>query len=180
MASSVAEAAMEMLSPENWAKARFVLFGHDPEGFSKKRAASAVPVPAAYLDHWIRRSEEKRPEDEPWIHQIAMDFARCDAEVGAVAEDKLYAYGMIGVPTPIISGGKKSDEYYKPNPRALEKVLAAKNEKYAPKRAGDVNINFNLDGSQRYRKLLGAFRLAEAERRIAEERELLPLDFETV
>jgi len=180
MSSSIAERAMEALSPEAWERARAVLCGKDPQGISMQLAAQAAGVPVAYLRYWIQRSSEKDPADPPWIHQIHVDAAQANIDVRDVLQDRLFRNAMIGVETPIVRQGKVVDRYHKPSEPALVKLLAARDDRYANRTKHEHDHTVRLDPSMRYRKLLGVFRLAEAEKRIAQEAELPELEHHEV
>lgn len=171
---------MRKLTPERWAKAREVLFGGSSKGTSLKCAASAAGVPASYLRAWVERSEKKLPEDPDWIHRIAGDVAVRDAELGATYEDLLHRHATVGVPTPIIKNGKEVGITHKLSEKALMALLGAHDEKFAKKSGSDVNVNINMGSSERYRRLLAAFRLNEAQKIIDAQDELAALGHKNV
>ena len=68
--------AVDKLTPERWEAARKVLMGESGEGTSQEAAARAAGINRKTLRRWIKRSEERRPGDAPWVWKIAEELRR--------------------------------------------------------------------------------------------------------
>ena len=85
-----------------WEAAKAVLTAEAPSGFvSPQAAARAASIALPVLRAWIKRSRERRLDDEPWVHEIAEVYDTCYQAQAAVLEDVLFDYALHGQRIPV-------------------------------------------------------------------------------
>ena len=94
-----------------WEAAKAVLTGQAPRGFvSPMAAARAAGIPLPVLRAWIKRSRERRVDDELWVHEIAEVYDTRYQAQAEVLEDVLFDHALHGYRTPVYIKGKQVGE----------------------------------------------------------------------
>lgn len=93
--------AGDLLTPERWEIARQVLLGESDQAVSHTAAAKAAGVTPTELRAWITRSQERRPEDETWIWEIAPVAALAPERMEDALLDLLWRKAQTGNVTAI-------------------------------------------------------------------------------
>lgn len=153
---------MQEFTPERWEIVKSVLSGEHDSKVSLTAAAKEAGVTASIVRGWIRRSQERRPDDDPLIHEIAPFMEEVEQLQADALEDKLWERAMTGVDHPVIHKGVVTDTYKKVDNRLLMRAIEVRNERYRP-RSTHVNVNIN-DPNDIYERLLAGHRNASAER----------------
>lgn len=119
------------LSEASWARARAVLLGDDPEnGVSLKAAAYAAGLDVQALKRWIHRSRERRPEDPPWVHEIAIVFGSSRASQGQTLEDEAFRRAAVGTTEPVFYLGKVVGHKTRHDNKLLMTLLRHRDDSY--------------------------------------------------
>ncbi|MCY4584103.1 MAG: hypothetical protein OXE50_15100 [Chloroflexi bacterium] len=148
-------------TPKRWKKAKRILLGKDDERVSLTAAAQAAGISLAEIKGWIGRSEEKRPGDDPLIHEIAEVYHESDAHQAGRLEDIAWKRGVVGELEPLVHQGKLTgDNRRKYDNKLLEKMLAVRDDRYRPSKDGTTILK--LDAGEIFERLLAAQRLAIA------------------
>lgn len=89
------------LTPQLWEIVRSILTGERTTELmgvpTLRDAAEAAGVTVAMLHRWKVRSEQKRKDDEPWIHEIAQVFKDLAVLQEVAVEEVLLHRGIHGV-----------------------------------------------------------------------------------
>ncbi len=162
---------MQEFTPERWEIVKSVLSGEHDSKVSLTAAAKEAGVTASIVRGWIRRSQERRAEDDPLIHEIVPFMEEIDQLQADALEDKLWERAMTGVDTPVIHKGRVTGTYMKPDNKLLMRALEVRDPRYRT-RPTQVNANA-MDSSEIYARLLAGHRItaAEREREITLERD---------
>ena len=148
------------LTPQKWAAARAILCGEDTTRVSMAAAARAAGVTVKTFQAWIKRSAERRAEDEPWVYEIAEVAADRDAMQAGRLEDRLWEHANEGVDEPVYQGGEKVGSKTKWDHPMMMKLLGVRDERYKPK-PEIVNNNLFADPAELYRKMRAVDRMRE-------------------
>ena len=167
--------AFDEWTPEKWERARLVLSGEDGSRVSWSAAARAAGVRLGVLRAWIRRSREKRPDDDPVIHEMCAWADDRDELVAGRLEDVAWERAVTGWEEPVFQGGELIGHKPKFDNTVLMKMLPAKDPTYRPHRNLDVDVRVT-DESEIYQRLLAGQRLALAKEGPTDLG--LPVDFE--
>ena len=157
---------MQEFTSERWHIVKSVLSGEHDDKVSLKAAAEEAGVTASIVRGWIRRSQERRPEDDPLIHEIAPFMEEAGQLQAERLEDVLWERAITGVEAPVIFKGQVTDSYRKVDNKLLLRALEVRDERYRP-RSTHVRVNIN-DPNDIYERLLAGHRNAAA----AKEREI--------
>ena len=130
------------LNPENWAKARNILLGNDPERVSVRSAAMAAGVTVVELQKWVRRSRERNIEDEPWIWDICEIYDNARVSQAGTLEDEAWSRSLQGTKEEKYIDGELVEERIKMDNGLLMKMLKARDDTYQDTGKGvDVRVN---------------------------------------
>ncbi len=149
----------DVLTPERWAAAALILCGGDGERVSVRAAAEAAGVSISVLRGWIRRSSERRAEDEPWIWGIADEYAGFAESQGGRLEDAAWDRALNGVKKGVWHGGAKVGEEVVHDNNLLLKVLGVRDERYVDRKRSELQIT---DASDLYKRFVAVRKLARA------------------
>ena len=118
---------MSGLTPEGWEEAKRIIQCEDPTRVSLSAAAAAAGVSVAVFRQWVRRSEDRNPDDEPWVHEIAGVVREMPVRQAERLMDKLWEKAMAGDRASILRFLEKlQPEEWKPAPKqpALTVVMS--------------------------------------------------------
>ena len=118
------------LTPEAWEAARQVLAGETDHAVSWSAAAKAADVRVRDLRAWIARAQEKRPEDDPWIHAIADDAEAFVEHQAGRMEDRLWQI---------------ANDPQKPKPDVALSLLKVRDRRYQPD-SGKPEVTISIEG----------------------------------
>ena len=133
------------LTPEKWALARAVLLGESSKVVSLTAAAKAAGITRAELNSWIKRSGQKRIEDEPWVHEIAEVLVAADGHKADKLTDKAWERSL---------DDKKTDN------KLLVRMIEKYDPDFAPKK--DAPAPFDID--EIYRRMMAIGKIKDAEK----------------
>lgn len=134
----------DKLSPEAWNVAKAILTGEDAEKCSHSAAAKAAGVTLREFRAWIKRSEEQRPDDEPWVWEIAQVASVADESRADRLLDLLWKKAHNGDRTAITRLLERLDPGFKKGP------------------AVQTNIQLNMPSEDAKRRLGSFIRLNKA------------------
>ncbi len=149
----------DVLTPERWAAAALILGGGDGERVSVRAAAEAAGVSISVLRGWIRRSSERRAEDETWIWAIADEYAGFMESQGGRLEDAAWDRALNGVKKGVWHGGARVGEEIVHDNTLLLKVLGVRDERYVDRKKTDIRIS---DPSDLYKRFIAVQKLSQA------------------
>ena len=119
--------------------------GNNKEFVSKKSAAEAAGVSIWELNKWVKRSRERRVEDEPWVWEIAEVCDNALESQAGTLEDKAWNRVIEGVIAPVIHKGEITDHYRKHDNGLLMKMLRRRDENYSKPAEKPVDVNLTID-----------------------------------
>jgi len=156
--------AFEKLTPERWAAAAEVLLGDNPSEVSLKAAARAAGVTLVSLKLWGKRSAERWPEDDEWIHEIAIVMTAAEEMQAATLEDVLWDRALNGWDEPVFHGGEQVGTRKKHDHKLMLKMLAVRDERYRTTRPADVTNNIlNMTPEEVRQRMVASGRWREIE-----------------
>lgn len=161
---------LQEFTPERWSTVKAVLAGEHGDKVSMTAAAKAAGVTLATVRAWIRRSENKHPEDDPLIHEIAPFMREVGQYQADALEDVMWGRAVNGWEEPVYYKGELVDTKTKFDNKLLMRLMEVRDERYRP-RSTHVNLNLS-DKSEIYARLLAGHRIASAE----DERKKITLD----
>lgn len=159
----MSDRAMQQWTPEAWERARKILCGESKKKISWAAAARAAKVTVPTLKAWIKRSKEKRPEDDPLIHSMAEDIEDIDSLRAGYLEDTAWRRAMEGEIKPVFYMGARIDNN---KVRTVDnKLLMRMLERYDPEyQRNKPAVLIPLDDvTEIYQRLVAGKRVAEAE-----------------
>ena len=114
-----------------WEAAKAVLTGQAPRGFvSPTAAVRAAGISLPVLRAWIKRSRERRVDDEPWVHEIAEVYDTRYQAQAEVLEDVLFDQAIHGYRTPVYINGKQVGERVIYDHRLALRLLEVRDPRY--------------------------------------------------
>ena len=95
------------------------------------------------LRAWVKRSAERREDDEPWIHEIAFLASECKELQAGRLEDKAWEHAVTGWKEPVFYEGVIVGHKRKFDHGLLMKLLEKRDPAYRPATSvsGGVTIN---------------------------------------
>ena len=144
------------LTRERWERARVVLEGGDDEVVSRRSAAAKAGVTLSDLRRWVKRSRERRVEDEDWIHEICGVWDRSFEEQAGKLEDVAWSRAIVGVDKPVIHQGKVTCTVKEVDNRVLLRMLEARDPRYGKK--VEHNHRVKLEPGERFLRFQGMMR----------------------
>ena len=167
-----------LFTPERWEAAKRVLAGETDTGISWAAAARAAEVSVNTLRAWVRRSRQRRDDDDPMIYEIAEFCDEIDELRAGRVQDVMWERAIKGWEAPIIHKGEVMPEtQQKIDNRLLTRVAERYDRGYSRNRdkGGTITID---DATEIQRRLLAGLRLAQAKE--AETIELRKDEYEVV
>ncbi|MCY4258991.1 MAG: hypothetical protein OXC91_01840 [Rhodobacteraceae bacterium] len=156
-------------TPKRWAAAKRILTGSDEKRVSVAAAAKAAEVPLHVFRAWVRRAEERRPDDPPAIHEIADVMQHRDAYIADALEDIGWDRAVNGTKENVYHQGEVVGEKVKHSDSLLFNMLKAHNRRrYGDK--SEVQHNHRIEPSEIYQRMLAGHKMAET---LAERGELI-------
>ena len=156
----VAVDPLSEFTPKRWAAAKRILTAQDEKRVSVAAAARAAEVPLSTFRAWVRRSEEKRPEDNPLIHEIHDVMKYRDEYIADALEDIGWDRAVNGDPEAVFYKGEQIHERRKKSDNLLYKMLQAHNRKRYGERS-EVQHNVKIEPSEIYQRMLAGHKMAE-------------------
>ena len=154
-------------TPERWAAAKEVLQGNSDTGVSWSAAARAAGVSVPTLRGWVKRSGEQRPEDDPLVHEIAVECQDLKSLQRDRLEDTAWERAIVGVEETVYFKGEEVGTKRKPDNRLLMRILEQRDPSYrTASPAAPLSVD---DTAEIYRRLQAAQRIAEAQREAEEQ-----------
>lgn len=152
------------LTPERWDTIKTILSGGDDSKVSLSAAASAAGVTQNDIKKWVIRSREKRGEDDPFIHDIAIFYDTVpELQIGKL-EDTIWRRAMEGEEKIVWHKGENvGTEFVKDN-KLLMRLVEVRSDKY---RKINTPIMVVGDLEDTFKRLQAGVRLAQA--RVEEE-----------
>ena len=148
-------------TPERWEAAKRVLSGEDDEGVSWTAAAKAAGVSVSTLQRWVKRSQERLPEDDPLVHEIAEFCEGIDDLQGQRLEDVAWKRAVYGEDEPVYYKGERVDTKLRYDNKLLMRMLETRNPRYRTK---DATLKIGVDdAAEIFRRLTAGKRIAEAQ-----------------
>lgn len=154
--------AFSSLTPERWAAARAILCGESDTQISKAAAAAAAGIPIHHFTMWIKRSREKRPEDELWVWEIAEVFDASQELKAGRLEDVAWERAVTGWEEPVYQGGELVGHRTKTDNALLMKMLKRHAPEYQDQAKTQVNAVI-LSASEVYQRLFHQNRIEQIE-----------------
>lgn len=146
------------LTQENWRKVHYVLSGQCDDGVGLDFAAGFAGVRAKDIRAWVKRSREKYPNDEPWIHDIAVfwDEEKNKSQASRM-EDELWK---------LAKGGNQS---------AAARLLAVRDERYKKESKGSDNMQLDSSAIEDiFKGIAAAKRLEQVDSEAPKTIEVIP------
>lgn len=161
---------------ENWEKAWLVLSGQRGNRISKRAAAEAAGTSPQTLAAWINRSKERRPEDEPWVWEIAKQMDTLYSERGETLEDVAWDAAINGKRKDIVFQGKVAGESREQDLKHTMRMLEQYKPEYRQLENTTAEVRILLDNPEEIFKRLQA--QAKLHRAEVGQVDLLPIDAE--
>ena len=153
--------ALESFTPEAWEAAKQVLSGETDDKISWAAAARAAGVPLHTLKAWVRRSADRRVDDDPLIYEVAEFVDQIDELQTGRLEDIAWERSVSGWDEPVFHQGEHVDNKRKFDHRLLTRFLETRDKRW--RKQIEVKQLTVDDASEIQRRLLAGQRLAEAE-----------------
>ena len=136
--------SQDLLTPERWDAVRHVLAGEDPEGCSLKFAAKRASqfgetVRARDIEAWVRRSEMLDPDDEPWVHEIHVEFSQFPRGQAQTLRDRKWQIANRGLKKVVEREGVETVTLTE-HPQTIDRELEVRDHRYQKKPPAETPV----------------------------------------
>ena len=129
-------------------------------------AARAAGVTPKTLQAWVRRSGEKREDDDPWIHEIALLASECKELQAGRLEDKAWERAIVGWEEPVFYKGIIVGHKQKFDNGILMRLLEKRDPGYRPQTSAPAGLTVNMlleDPMELFRRFKAHVRMQQVE-----------------